>query len=285
MIFEPIAVTGRYEMGLILLGKLRWHSRISGGYKRHGPCSPRSTAVRALMICFCVALGGCPVSAIDERGPLAADDDGNPAGGAAKACVFDEDCVLVGPKCCDCPTFSLPEDDPIVKSCSGVPCPATTCPDNVEARCVQSTCELVCKPLACGVTCDDGFARDDNGCMSCTCAALPPAGGCGVDADCVRTREDCCGCARGGEDTAVLVAQRDAYDAALGCSPTPTCPDMDTCGDETAQCVQGRCELLGPLPANACGRPDLPPCVAGSTCMVNASDQADLHGVGICIPQ
>jgi hypothetical protein len=112
---------------------------------------------------------------------------------------------------------------------------------------------------------------------------VPPAGGCTADTDCARTRADCCGCQRGGFDTAVLAANRATFDASLMCSAQPFCPGVDTCTADVPTCVAGRCALVSPtLPAGACGRPDLPACPAGEVCIANASDQANMHGVGVC---
>jgi hypothetical protein len=112
--------------------------------------------------------------------------------------------------------------------------------------------------------------------------ATPPA--CTKDLDCVESRADCCGCERGGNNTAVPATSRASYDAALGCTGNESCPEVSTCVvEETPQCAQGKCKLIaGPLPADACGRPDLAPCGDGKVCTVNASDPASKHGVGVC---
>jgi hypothetical protein len=76
------------------------------------------------------------------------------------------------------------------------------------------------------------------------------------------------------------------FDKALLCSGNEVCPDVTTCNaNESAQCAQGECRLIeGGLPLGACGRPDLPACGTGFECVVNASDSANLHGVGVCTP-
>jgi hypothetical protein len=116
---------------------------------------------------------------------------------------------------------------------------------------------------------------------------MPAANGCTVDSDCVQTRADCCGCARGGQDTAVLATGLTAFDGSLNCEMDPVCPGVDTCEPMAApRCVQGRCELLATdmLPAQACGRPDLPACPSGTVCTVNSDASANEQGVGVCGP-
>lgn len=228
------------------------------------------------------ALAGC-VTATDS---LAGPDDKNPAAAPGSPfCRDDLDCVLAGPTCCSCPTFAVTRSDPVARACTNVACPLSECAANVVARCNEaSRCELACAPRACEATasCAYGLAADANGCLSCECA-VPEPGGCSVNADCTRTRADCCGCQQGGFDIAVLAGERAGYDANLGCEPSPVCPGIDTCTTDEPACVQGRCELVSPsLPIGACGRADLPPCPAGTQCLVNVSDQANMHGVGIC---
>jgi hypothetical protein len=209
--------------------------------------------------------------------------------GASALCRGDYDCVLAGATCCACPTFAVLNQDPVARACSNVTgkpdCPPPSCSENVFARCNdEQRCELACKPRACEPTasCAYGFAADANGCLTCECAT-PEAGGCTVNADCVQTRADCCGCAQGGKDTAVLVNKRPSYDAMLNCPSMPFCPGINTCTADVPTCVQGRCELVSPyLPVGACGRPDLAACPAGTQCLVNVSDQANMHGVGVC---
>lgn len=225
-------------------------------------------------------------------------DDKNPGSGsgsgAASECFQDSECVAVGAKCCDCPTFAVPTSDPAYRACTGVTCPGTgsgsgsggaTCPDNVIPRCDGGHCVLACEPLACQLSCPDGFASDMNGCLSCTCAE-PVAGGCKLDGDCVETRADCCGCMKGGTDTAVLKQDQAAYDMMLACPAQPQCPGSNTCEPGAApHCVQSKCELTTGLPPNACGRFDLPMCQQGEECVVNGPDMnANQQGVGVCMP-
>lgn len=213
-------------------------------------------------------------------------DGGSP--GQALACMVDDDCVLVSAKCCECPTFATRKDDPIARACDGLDCPTTTCSETVQAACDPATfqCVVACQPLACNQTCENGYAADMFGCLSCECAP-PVAAGCTRDTDCVQTRADCCGCVAGGFDTAVLASDAQKYDQDLMCPASPACPGVNTCNPGDApRCVQGQCALTAEVvPADACGRPDLAACPAGTTCVVNASDPANLYGVGICVAQ
>ena len=163
------------------------------------------------------------------------------------------------------------------------------CPTNVTVECdPQHQCAIVCAQLPC-LECPEGYITEANGCVSCTCAEpVTTAPTCAVDADCVRVRNDCCGCANGGEDTSVPVGSAQAFDAALSCSQTPQCPGVGNqmCNAAArARCVRGDCALLAEdMPADACGRADLPACPAGTVCRVNVSNSADLYGVGVCRP-
>lgn len=148
---------------------------------------------------------------------------------------------------------------------------------------------VACQREACSATCADGYAADGDGCLSCACAT--PALDCTVDTDCVRAPNDCCGCLQGGFDTAVSLAGLPAHEAELMCGLDPICPGPPTLEQVTCTpdlqptCVQGRCELVPPEPPpGACGRPELPACPAGFVCLVNDSDQATAHGVGLCAP-
>jgi hypothetical protein len=215
------------------------------------------------------------------------DGNDNASGGpspASLSCGRDEDCVAAAPTCCECPTFAVPRTSPVARACSNVPCPMAECAADVVARCNEGSCELACAPRACDATCASGFATDANGCLTCECA-VPPPSGCTSDTQCTRTRADCCGCQQGGFDTAVLAADQARFDAMLMCPAAPACPGITTCTADEPTCVQGRCELVSPeLPAGACGRTDLPPCPAGTQCLVNVSDPANMHGVGVCGP-
>lgn len=212
------------------------------------------------------------------------DKDGAPE----LACVDDTQCVAVAPTCCDCPTYATTTSDPLYQACADVMCPPSmgTCPPVTAACNSTGMCELrKCEPIQCPADCPGGYAPDVNGCLTCACAQ-PSGVGCMTDTDCVETRADCCGCALGGMDTAVLKSDQPAYDAALGCPAAPTCPGINVCdASQGPHCVSGSCVLTAnALPANACGRPDLPPCPAGTHCTVNASDPANMQGVGTCEP-
>lgn len=233
-------------------------------------------------------LAGCFGGSADSLNPK--NDDGSGSGGGVgppnAKCAVQSDCVPAATTCCECPTFATNAKDPIVQACSGVQCPPNdSCPASVEADCVDNQCVLKCAAIACTGVCPVGYATDASGCLTCECAAA--IGGCVKDADCVETRADCCGCQRGGNDTAVLGSDQARFDAALGCESMPACPEVNTCiAGDAPRCVQGQCELLseGP-PANACGRADLPNCPAGTVCTVNASDPGNLYGVGTCVGQ
>ena len=230
-----------------------------------------------------LAVSGACVNALETPTAL---DNGEDSSASAPSCRVDLDCVPAGPTCCGCPTFAVSSADPVARACAKVDCPMSECAENVIARCTEEhRCELACAPRACEATvasCAYGFAADANGCLTCECAA-PAPGGCAIDADCTRTRDDCCGCRQGGFDTAVLVIERARYDAMLMCPPTPACPGINTCTADVPTCVQGSCELIAPsLPAGACGRADLPACPAGTECLVNVNDQANMHGIGVC---
>jgi hypothetical protein len=230
---------------------------------------------------------------------LATVGDGNgdppPFGSSPGACSSDDQCQLVGASCCECPSFATSIDDPRLAACDAVECEtdALVCPTNVTAACnAQNQCELACAPLEC-IACEDGYVLEANGCLSCTCAIVPTqAPACSDDADCTRTRADCCGCDQGGDDTAVATADAASFDGALACPPAPQCPGQangsePTCNETefTPRCARGECALLRePMPANACGRPDLPSCPTGTTCKINVNDSANLYGVGVCAP-
>ena len=240
--------------------------------------------MRSLLVMLVVALAGCPAGSLDDKSVgngTGSDDMGGE--GAIPECSADSDCATAGLKCCDCPTYAVPERDPTVNACMGVMCPMSTCPDNVRAACSGGQCVLACKPLACDLTCADGFMIDATGCEECACA--PSAAlGCTSDGDCVRVRADCCGCAGGGTDTAVARGDAAAHDAALMCPSNPSCSGVDTCAmDQAPACVQGTCELVSPLPAGACGRSDLMACPQGQICTLNADDGATDRGLGVCM--
>ncbi len=247
--------------------------------------------MRCLVAFVLVVLAGCPGDF--ENDALGTGDDGagsGSGGGGAlpRECIDASDCAPAGPKCCDCPTHAVPITDPAHLACENVDCPAPMCGAiELVAACEDNKCVLACAPTPCdaAVTCANGYATDANGCLTCECAA-PTMSECGVDADCARVKADCCGCAMGGNDTAVPASYVSTWEAMLMCPANPSCPMVDTCApDLAARCVAGECTLVsGALPPNACGRPDLPSCGQGEACVVNSNDQATMQGVGVCEP-
>ena len=234
-------------------------------------------------------LPGCPSSQLADIAPTSFDGDAGAGSAPRSPCFGDDDCALAGASCCACPSFAVAANDPGLKSCGTINCPpmpADSCPNNLRAACVGGSCALACRPMACGTTCAGGFASDANGCLLCECLQ-PGPDACVQDGDCVEVKADCCGCAHGGADTAVLAAQASAYEASLGCPSSPQCPNQNVCSfGAVARCAAGQCTLEAPsaLPPGACGRTDLPACPAGQVCTVNASPDADRQGVGVCAP-
>jgi len=235
-------------------------------------------------------LAACEVRALDDVGPP------GPAAGQP-LCQRDDQCVPVASSCCGCPGFATADDPRSPDPCDGVECPpAPACPA-LEAACVDGACALRCAQIACDLRCDR-FIVDDGGCLGCACEPgpapppPPPVVQCTVDGECAEVRADCCGCARGGGDTAVPATDVEAHDMSLGCPATddPGCPDVDVCDpDARPRCLVGQCVLARDssppderLPPGACGRPDLPPCAAGERCVLNLSAAATAAGVGIC---
>jgi hypothetical protein len=264
-------------------GNLRLHDAISNGYTPAQVLLIHPSFMRFQFL-IALLLAGCPSS---FRADGAQGDDGF-GGNAPEECAVASDCVAAAAKCCDCPTYAAPKNDPTVNACAGVGCPpGTACPMNVAPSCnAEHMCVLACVTMGCSNTCDDGFVVDANGCLSCECAQVG-ARECLADANCAEAPADCCGCARGGADTSVPADQLGAYEAELGCGPSPSCPGNNSCdATEAPACIQGACALVPALPANACGRSDLPACAAGTGCAVNVGggdNPANDHRVGVCI--
>lgn len=243
-------------------------------------------AMRTAVVIVVAALaGGCFGS--DRGADINPGDDGAPPP-EDRSCETSADCVAAGASCCACAEYAVNTTSDFAMACEDVMCPPpeATCA-GLEPTCsADHQCVLTCKEIECGLTCPGGFVVDSAGCLTCECAA-GPAPECSTDTDCARVHADCCGCALGGADTAVPATQVEQHDADLMCPPDPVCPGVDVCtpGD-VAQCVGGRCELGQPSPATpptgACGTPDLPPCPAGQTCVLNSDDGATEQGLGVC---
>jgi hypothetical protein len=209
-------------------------------------------------------------------------------GSGESECILDDECVGAAMRCCDCPAFAVPISDASHQACAVVQCPDRHCPHNVRPMCQSGRCVLACVAMACRESCLFGYAPDASGCLTCDCAP-PVLRGCFDDDECVRVRADCCGCERGGQDTAVLALDAADHDAALHCPVGPQCPVANTCAvAETPHCLAGRC-MLGAsvaLPPGACGRIDLHPCPTGQVCVVNSGDAVlDEQGLGVCRPE
>ena len=201
-------------------------------------------------------------------------------------CSVDSDCEAAGLKCCDCPTYAVPARDPAVQRVRGRDVPGVDVPRQRPARrATAAQCVLACKPLACDLSCADGFMIDATGCEACACAA--PAGG-GV-----RERRRLRARARGllrmrrrrHRHRGRSRATRRAYDAA---------PDVPRESELHGRRLRARrirrphacraaCELVSPLPAGACGRRDLPACPPGQFARSTPTTQATARGVGVCM--
>jgi hypothetical protein len=242
--------------------------------------------MRVAVLTLVAALAGCFGSKANEFDP--GGDDAGPTLGAR--CEDTSDCVAAGASCCGCAEYAVRADSDWAMACEDVECPPPqggTC-TGLEAQCIDQTCTLACAEITCDDTCETGFATDDAGCLSCTCAPTPRDPVCEDDADCARVPADCCGCDEGGADTAVPVGEVDEWLAGLGCDPEPVCPGVDVCepGAVVVCTAAGQCALggaaLGGTPPNACGTPDLPPCPAGQSCVLNSDEEADMAGLGVC---
>ena len=256
---------------------------ISTGYTAAHLLLIRPSLMR-LAVLLLFALAACPSSLRDANSLQGSGFDG-----ASEQCTEDSGCVAAAAKCCDCPTYAAPKNDPAVNACAGVGCPVGgVCPMNVAPSCnAAHQCVLACVEMTCANTCDDGFVVDVNGCLSCECAQVG-ARECLADASCVEAPADCCGCAKGGADTSVPADQLGGYEAQLGCPSSPSCPGNNSCdATEAPACVQGACALVPALPADACGRTDLPTCAVGLACAINVAgghNPSNDHRVGECVP-
>jgi hypothetical protein len=231
--------------------------------------------MRACLILLLLVLGGCVFSAAESADLAPGDDDMRGDG----QCSSDDGCILAGASCCACPSFALPTSSGWDDACDQVDCPAPpagAC-SSLVARCDDGACVAVCAPVSCDLSCEGGFAVDDAGCTLCACGSGPVAPECSASTDCVRVPADCCGCDRGGADTAVPVNVAGGFVDMLGCSGAEACPGVSTCAPgATPVCAGGRCMLgaagTAPPDDDLCGRPELPPCPAGESCVINADD-------------
>jgi hypothetical protein len=252
---------------------------------------PRSASFLALSLALSLAAAACGQA--DQADAAGGGDSNGGAGGAPAECQVPGDCVPAASTCCECPSFAVPAAGGFGDGCADVGCPpAGDCP-LVEATCESGQCQLICQAVATEQLCDAGFERDAFGCLLDACAVGPAPGDreCTVDGDCLEVPSDCCGCAQGGDDTAVPVDRADEFQSGLACNGNESCPGLDVCdAGLVARCLGGLCALAPPPdgggPASGfCGTPDYPACPDGTTCVLNdpsAPDAAAL-GVGACL--
>jgi hypothetical protein len=231
----------------------------------------------------------CLLEGDDARIDLS--EPGAPAEEAGE-CLADADCVPAGATCCDCPGHAVSVASGWAGACEEVSCQPPDGCAAVEAACEVGRCVLRCAPVACDLACEAGFAADELGCLVCACAPAS-AVECAVDTDCVQAPADCCGCARGGVDTAVPAATREDHVAGLGCDGAAACPEVDVCEPgATPRCAGGRCVLANeafdadPAPWY-CGTAEQPSCPTDWVCVLNdpESKEATAAGVGVCRPR
>lgn len=264
-----------------------------------------SGAMRFAAVCLGVLLLGLACSdGAQDRGGATADSPGTEsdegsappsgAGDAAAACQVDSDCEAVASSCCECPTFALPFDDGVGGVCEDVMCDEPLACPAQEAVCGASgECELACSEIACELSCADGFVLDEADCAVCACAPATAEPECTGDDDCVQVVSDCCGCSRGGVDTAVPADEASSFQDGLGCTGDEVCPEVDVCDpDEIAVCSFGRCVLAVPEldpddgGVEVCGTSDVPTCPEGSVCVLNPREHpmVAVAGLGVCEP-
>ena len=231
----------------------------------------------------------------------AAQEDGDSLDPAATEpeCALDSDCIAAASSCCDCPAFALPSSSRWDDSCEDVLCPISDdC--GVAAVCRAGTCVLACEPVTCDEVCERGFVVGVSGCLVCECGSAPTSE-CSIDADCVEVPADCCGCARGGYDTALPAAAAADFSASLECGNEAACPEVNVCDPTaTARCADGYCALVAAPPTQPpdggatppvelilCGTTEYPPCPDGYDCILNdpAANDMGVVGVGVCVAQ
>ena len=265
---------------------------------------PRSAAA-ALALALAACVGSGASDQLADNGDSDGDDSGGGAGGDDSGqetppdaeCAIATDCVAASSTCCECPSFAVPSSSGYDQACDEVGCEPESGCSAVEPACVGGACQLVCTPIATDLSCEFAFVRDDFGCLLDACAPTPDAEApeCEGDTDCVQVPADCCGCAAGGEDTAVPADQVDEHEDGLDCRVDPACPDVDVCDPaQEPRCVYGHCELSSPpsdgggmdgdIPAIRCGIEGDPPCAGGQVCVLNHPDGGDATqaGAGSC---
>jgi hypothetical protein len=251
---------------------------------------PGAVKLAAVIAVAAALVAGCELAA-DEDNALGGDDSADPGAPPPAACVTADDCALASTTCCGCGEYGVSADSR-GDACDEVECPPPApgeCPALIAA-CVNGACAAACAPVVCELSCANGFAADAYGCLTCACAEAPPASAeCSEDVECAQVAADCCGCARGGADTAVPASEADAFSESLMCPDRPACPEVDVCDPSVApRCRGGRCVLEGDPDDGAgeaaptCGRPDLPTCPEGTVCVLNADSAASMDGVGSC---
>ena len=256
--------------------------------------------VVSLSLAAFLASAGCSSASGENLSAEGDRDDGDDSGGGGASpdgieCQLAVDCVPAGSTCCDCPAFAVSAASGYEEACADVTCdPAPTDCALTEPACNAGRCELICSPVVTDMVCADGFARDDFGCLLDACAGPDGSGPeCNGDQDCVQVPADCCGCQRGGSDTAVPAGSESQHEDDLACPPDPSCPGVDVCDpDSEPRCIGGSCRLSVPPsepgddepPSILCGTPETPPCRDGQVCVLNHPDAGDAtqQGAGSC---
>lgn len=276
------------------------------------------TAALAALFALASSLTACGRSTEDSPGTVSDEDgdgDSPPGEGGAppqeveSPCDEASDCVPVSSTCCGCPSFAVAADGRYAEACQQVDCEnedvEVDCP-MVETACIESQCQLICRAVTTPRVCATGFERDEFGCLIDVCRTEPPRSefACDGDADCTQVQADCCGCERGGADTAVATAFVDEFIESLDCSSSPRCPDVNVCTAEfVPRCIAQACTLGPPdggggsddgddgnddgdggspeEPGSLCGFPGRATCPPGQVCVLNHPDAGDATRVGV----